>query len=130
MFLKSDAMLCSITRIKVEKLAALISIIFSFLRMKKQSQHISGLLEVSMLLRKDRTVIFISLWQDSDAMTRFGSIVHEHSFAVRKIYRSRTEFWSGIFTLQKMSPKTGLWADVSVQTAQISTAASNEREEH
>lgn len=109
MLVNSDSMLCLVTRVKVRKLTTLISIIFAFFRMRRKARSVPGLLESIILIQRQRTVIFLSLWQNSQAMAQFATAVPEHAFVVRQMYYAHAEVWSGAFTLQNESSTKNPW---------------------
>lgn len=109
MLVNSDSMLCLVTRVKVKKLTTLISVMFAFFWMRRRARSVPGLLESAMLIQRQRTVIFVSLWQNSQAMDQFATAVPEHASAVHQMYIAHAEVWSGAFTLLNQSSTKNPW---------------------
>ncbi len=109
-------MLCVITRIKVARLSSLIWMVIAFLRIRRQARAVHGLREMSLLIRRQRTIVIISLWEDQAAMADFATVSPEHPRAVYRLWQERGEFWSGLFELVGPSPRSVPWIHVSGRT--------------
>jgi len=109
MIINTDSVLCLVTRIKVKRWTTFLGILLSYLRMKRQARDVPGLIEIALLTRKNRTVIFISLWENSRAMARFATMVPNHVQSVYNMHQVGAEFWSGAFTLHTVSNRSQPW---------------------
>jgi heme-degrading monooxygenase HmoA len=106
-------MFCLVTRIKVRKLSTLTKIVVAYLRMRQQAKRVSGLLDTSLHLKPQRTVLFVSLWRDSDAMAEFNTIVPEHPTQVYRMRQADAIVWSWLFKFVGTSPSARSWPDLS-----------------
>jgi hypothetical protein len=113
-------MYCLVTRIKVARLFTLIGIIVTFLRMRRRARAVRGLLEISILIRRQRTVYLISLWEDVAAMAAFATAIPEHPMVVYKMRRAKAEIWSGHFELRGISPHSKPWTKIHVDASFLS----------
>lgn len=109
MLFKEESMTCLITRIKVPKYSTLLWIIFTYFHMKKRAKKVSGLYEMSLFIRTQKTIYFVSLWRDVSAMAQFSTLVQEHPLAVFKVKAAGAEIWSAHFDLRGTSPHSKPW---------------------
>ncbi len=111
MIVESNSTLCLVTRIKVKDFSTLLSVIIAFYRMKRKARNVPGLFETSLLVRRNRTVIFVSIWKNSRSFAAFATAVPEHSKAVLNMRRIGAEVWSGVFTLHQQSNHSQPWGE-------------------
>jgi hypothetical protein len=102
-------MYCLVTRIKVTRLSTLCKIIVAFWRMRHRAMKVPGLLETSLLIRPQRTILLISLWENKRAMDLFGTACPDHALGVRMVLHAEAEIWSGLFELLGTSPLSKPW---------------------
>ncbi len=109
-------MFCLVTRIKVRKLSTLVGIMAAYLRMRQRAKHVPGLIEMAFLIRPRRTVIFVSLWEDTTAMAKFNTAVPEHPTQVRRMRQAGAHTWSGMFELTGTSRTARVWPGLFADT--------------
>jgi hypothetical protein len=110
-----ESMVCLVTRVKIRKLSTLIWSIIAYFRMRRRVRDVRGLFEVSLVLKRRRTLFFISFWKDVAAMADFATAVGPlHPQAVRKMRSAGAEVWSGHFVLRGTAPHSRPWANVPV----------------
>jgi hypothetical protein len=107
-----ESMICLVTRVKVAKLSTWIWSIIAYFRLRRRARDVPGLFEVSLVLKKRRTLFFISFWKDVAAMANFATAVGAlHPQAVRKMRSVGAEIWSGHFVLHGTAPHSKPWAN-------------------
>lgn len=107
-------MLCLITRIKVRRVSTVAWILISYLRMRRRARTVPGLLDMAVQLRSPRAVVFVSLWEDANAMAEFNTAVPEHPLEVRRMRVAGAEVWSGLFRFVGPSPTARAWPELAL----------------
>jgi hypothetical protein len=101
--------LCVVTRVRVQKLSHTLVLLRSYRRMRRLARTVPGLLQTTFALAGGRTLYFVSLWSDHEAMARFASAVHDHAQTVGWARRHGAEAWSGLFELRGASRSSDGW---------------------
>lgn len=127
MLISGDTMLCLVTRIKVKKFSTLIKVVLAYGRMRRKAKKVPGLLETTILIKPQRTVILVSLWKDAAAMADFATKVPEHALEVHSMWEARAEVWSGYFKLQGTSSKQNPWIMEPLQPLASTPAVQSQR---
>ena len=109
MLVSSDSMLCLVTWIRVKDFFTFFRLILAFFSMRRKARTIPGLFKSWILIRSQKTLVLISLWQNSAAFAQFNTIVPEHAGIVTALYRTEAETWSGAFTLDTKSATSEPW---------------------
>lgn len=109
MLVSSDSMLCLVTWIRVKDFFTFIRLMLAFFSMRRKARAVSGLLQSWILIRSQKTLVLISLWQNSAAFAQFNTIVPEHAGIVTALYQAGTETWSGAFKLDTKSATSEPW---------------------
>ncbi|HJT59129.1 MAG TPA: hypothetical protein VJ761_21665 [Ktedonobacteraceae bacterium] len=94
----------------------MIKVVMAYVRMRRKARNVPGLLETTILIKPQRTVILVSLWKDAAAMADFATKVPEHALEVHSMWEARAEVWSGYFKLQGTSSKQNPWIMEPVQS--------------
>jgi heme-degrading monooxygenase HmoA len=102
--------LCVVTRVRVRRPHHLVVLAAAYRRMRKLAAGVPGLLSTATFVRPPRTIFFVSLWRDHDAMADFASAVHDHARTVGWARRRGAEAWSGLFELRGASKSSDDWA--------------------
>lgn len=116
--------LCLVTELGFVRWRDLLAALLSFRRMRKTARDVDELLEASVLIRRPRRLLFISLWSDEDGVSKFATAVPEHPARVAWCRRTGAAVWSGLFDLVGASPTSGTWQGPS---GDAQHASSNER---
>jgi len=109
-------MFCLVTRIEMRKLSTLVGIMVAYLRMRQRAKRVPGLIEMALLIRPRRTVLFVSLWEDTTAMAKFNTAVPEHPVQVRRMRQAGARTWSGMFELTGTSRTARVWPGLFTDT--------------
>ena len=105
----SEEPICVITRITFGRWWVLPGAILRFRRLRRIGRRtIPGLLEVHLRIRRNATLMFISLWQDELALLQFTTL-ESHVNAVRWTIRKEGQIWSGVFRLTGTSSMSKPW---------------------
>lgn len=105
--------LCLITRIELTRRFDLLYVLLAFYRMRRRARSVQGLAEVSLFVRRWRTVFIVSLWRDELAMAEFATAVPGHLKMVRRTFRTGARSWSGLFEFFGTSGTSGAWDGAS-----------------
>ena len=101
--------ICVVTRITFGSWWSLLGAIRRFRRLRRIGRRsIPGLLEAHLRIRKNATLMFISLWQDELALLQFTTL-DAHSNVVRWTIRKEGQIWSGVFRLTGTSSMSKPW---------------------
>ena len=100
---------CVVTRITFGSWRSLPGAILRFRRLRRIGRStIPGLLEAHLRIRRDATLMFISLWQDELSLLQFTTL-EAHVQAVRWTIRKEGQVWSGVFRLAGTSSMSKPW---------------------
>jgi hypothetical protein len=100
---------CVVTRITFRRRRSLPGAMFRFRRLRRIGRRtIPGLVDVHLRIRRDATLMIISLWQDELALLQFTTL-EAHVTAVRWTIRNDGQVWSGIFRLTGTSSMSKPW---------------------
>lgn len=100
---------CVVTRITFGRRRSLPGAILRFRRLRRIGRRtIPGLVDVHLRIRRDATLMIISLWQDELALLQFTTL-EAHVNAVRWTIRNEGQVWSGIFRLTGTSSMSKPW---------------------
>jgi hypothetical protein len=108
---------CLVTRIKANRFSTFLKVIVAFLRMRRRAMSVPGLLETTLLVRPQRTILLISLWEDEKAMADFGTACPDHALGVRMLYHDKAEVWSGLFEFVGASTGSKPWTKELAKSA-------------
>ena len=101
--------ICVVTKITFGSWWSLFGAIRRFRRLRRLGRRsIPGLLEVHLRIRRNATLMFISLWQNELALLQFTTL-DAHSNAVRWTIRKEGQIWSGVFRLTGTSSMSKPW---------------------
>ena len=88
------------------------SLLGAFLRFRKLNRigrrQIPGLVEAHVRIRRDATLLIVSIWENELALIRFTTL-DAHVNAVRWTIRKQGEIWSGVFRLTGTSSMSKPW---------------------
>ena len=88
------------------------SLVGAFLRFRKLNRigrrQIPGLVEAHVRIRRDATLLIVSIWENELALIRFTTL-DAHVNAVRWTIRKQGEIWSGVFRLTGTSSMSKPW---------------------
>lgn len=115
MLVSSNTMLCVITWIRVKKISAFVRLIFAYFYIRRKARTVPGFFGASILLKPRRTLMFVSLWENSKAFGHFNTAAPEHARLVTDLYQTGVETWSGAFELNTKSATSEPWNRVQVQ---------------
>lgn len=79
-----SSVVCVITRISVRRRRDLLRMYRAYRRVARASRRTPGLLRSAFLVENARTWYSLSLWENSQAISQFGTNVPEHVQVVRK----------------------------------------------
>jgi hypothetical protein len=100
---------CVVTRITFRRRRSLPGAMLRFRRLRRIGRRtIPGLVDVHLRIRRDATLMIISLWQDELALLQFTTL-EAHVNAVRWTIRNDGQVWSGIFRLTGTSSMSKPW---------------------
>jgi hypothetical protein len=100
---------CVVTRISFRSWWSLPGAIRRFRRLRRIGRKtVPGLVEVHLRVRRDATLLFVSVWENQLALLRFTTL-NEHSNAVRWTIRKQARVWSGLFRLDGTSSMSKPW---------------------
>ena len=100
---------CVVTRITFRSWWSLPGAVRRFRRLRRRGlSTIPGLLDVHLRIRRNATLMFISLWQDELALMQFTTL-EAHVNAVRWTIRKEGQIWSGVFRLTGTSSMSKPW---------------------
>jgi len=101
--------ICVVTKITFGSWWSLFGAIRRFRRLRRLGRRtIPGLLEVHLRIRRNATLMFISLWQNELALLQFTTL-EAHVNAVRWTIRKEGQIWSGVFRLTGTSSMSKPW---------------------
>ena len=100
---------CVVTRITFGKWRSLPGAILRFRRLRRLGHRtVPGLLEAHLRIRRNATLLFVSIWQDELAVLQFTTL-EAHVQAVRWTIRQEGQIWSGVFRLAGTSSMSKPW---------------------
>jgi hypothetical protein len=114
---------CVLTRFRLRSAWSLVPFYFSFRRVRRAAQDVSGLLQAVFLIEDLHTCYTMSLWKDDCAIVDFSTRVSAHIIAANSAfgptYRSdlrRAEIWSAQFRLWAVSRHNLKWEGLDLQS--------------
>jgi hypothetical protein len=100
---------CVVTRITFPTWRSLPGAFRRFRRLRRIGRSsIPGLVEVHMRVRRNATLLFVSVWENQLALLEFTTL-EEHSNAIRWTIRKQAKTWSGVFRLVGTSSMSKPW---------------------
>lgn len=113
---------CVVTRITFRSWWSLPGAVRRFRRLRRRGlSTIPGLLDVHLRIRRNATLMFISLWQDELALMQFTTL-EAHVNAVRWTIRKEGQIWSGVFRLTGTSSMSKPWIGTIRQWEPLATS--------
>ena len=107
--LSPEEPVCVVTRITFASWWSLPGAVLRFRRLRRIGRRtIPGLLDAHLRIRRDATLMIISLWQDELALLQFTTL-GAHVDAVRWTIRKKGRVWSGVFRLTGTSSMSKPW---------------------
>jgi hypothetical protein len=107
--LSADEPVCVVTKIRFGKWRSLPGAFLRFRRLNRIGRRmIPGLVEAHVRIRRDATLLIVSIWENELALVQFTTL-DAHVDAVRWTIRKRGEIWSGVFRLTGTSSMSRPW---------------------
>jgi heme-degrading monooxygenase HmoA len=105
---------CVVTRLEFPKWPHLIRAGCQFPRLRSAAGHIDGFVDARIAIRRNRSMLLVSLWRNNDAMMAYRQL-DAHLGALRRAIDTGAGVWSRPFDLRGTSSLSVSWLEPTEQ---------------
>lgn len=97
----AQATRCVVTRIEFDHWSSWLVGLIYFLRLRRAVRRARSVLDTTVLLRPNKTLIFISIWQTPRAILDFHAAFASHVGMANWAHHNTSRVWSARFSIEK-----------------------------